>query len=186
MAALQTIEVRGASSASLPRIGSAGLIVDDSGRILVGRRRKQPNFGKWVLPGGKIEPYESIIEALIRETEEETGLQIAVTGQAGVFEIIRPPEEHRLIVYNWARPIGGTLAAGSDLSELQFVSSKDADQVELSDFVRAVLRSVGWLGGGVRPHAGTSPSHAGELHVTGEVVTQDANRDALVPFPHPR
>lgn len=130
----------------LPRVGSAGLVIDDNGRILLGRRAKIPNFGKWVLPGGKIEPYESIARALSREVQEETGLLISVGEQAGVFEIVHDGEEHRIIVYSWARPVAGQLRPSSDLSEVLFATVDEASALDLSDFVRAVLSAVGWLG----------------------------------------
>src|SRR3954447_2705217 len=83
-------------SKPLPRIGSA-VIVLDGGSVLLGVRDKEPNRGKWVLPGGKVRPFESIDEAARREIREETGLEIAVERQLGVWEIIEPPAEHRVI-----------------------------------------------------------------------------------------
>lgn len=137
------------TDAALPRVGSAGLIVDERGRILLGRRNKRPHLGSWVLPGGKIEPCESVTDALRREVLEETGLSVDVSGQAGVFEIINPPDEHRLIVYSWARPAGGRLCAGTDISELRFVSREETDELDITDFVRGVLVGVGWLTAGL-------------------------------------
>lgn len=130
---------------ALPRIGSAGLVTDDQHRILLGQRKKEPNYGKWVLPGGKIEPYESVTAAVCREIAEETGLVVEVTARAGVFEIIRPPDEHRVIVYSWARPVGGELRAGSDLLDLRYVSREECRSLDISDFVLQVLYAVGWL-----------------------------------------
>ena len=80
-----------------PRTGSA-VVVRDGDRLLLARRAKEPNFGKWVFPGGKIEPFESIRQAGERELLEETGLEVQVEDQVGAFEIIRPPEEHRVII----------------------------------------------------------------------------------------
>ena len=127
-----------------PRAGSAVVVVDGDS-ILLGTRAKEPNRGKWVLPGGKIEAFESIEDAARREAREETGLEVEVTAQLGAFEIINPPDEHRLIVFSRAEPVGGTLRAGSDLSELRFWRREDLEQLPLSDFVRDVLETFGWL-----------------------------------------
>jgi 8-oxo-dGTP diphosphatase len=128
----------------LPRVGSA-VVVTNGQSILLGVRAKEPNRGKWVLPGGKIEPFESIEEAAKREVLEETGLEIKVTGQLGALEIINPPEEHRLIVFSSAEVFGGALRPGSDLAELTFCSPEDLETVDLSDFVRGVLETFGYI-----------------------------------------
>jgi 8-oxo-dGTP diphosphatase len=129
-----------------PRLGSAVVVVHDD-RVLLGRRAKEPNRGKWVLPGGKIEPFESIREAAEREIREETGLDIHVEGQVGAFEIIRPPQEHRVVIYSWARHLAGEPTAASDISELRFFSRAELPSLDLSGIVAEVLREVGWLEG---------------------------------------
>lgn len=58
------------------------LVRDPTGRVLLARR---VDTGNWELPGGCIEPGETVSDAVIREVAEETGLTIAVTGLAGVF-----------------------------------------------------------------------------------------------------
>jgi 8-oxo-dGTP diphosphatase len=44
------------------------------GKVLMMRRRKEPNFGQWTAPGGKVELDESPAECAVRELREETGL----------------------------------------------------------------------------------------------------------------
>src|SRR5947209_1263459 len=103
-----------------PRVGSAVIVVDDRGSVLLGVRAKDPNRGKWVLPGGKVRPFEKLDEAARREIREETGLEVAIERVVTVKEIVNPPDEHRLIVFSTARPVGGTLRAGSDLATPTF------------------------------------------------------------------
>ncbi len=134
---------------TLPRIGSA-VVVRHGDTLLLARRAKEPNLGKWVFPGGKIEPFESIRQAAERELLEETGLQVGVEDQIGAFEIIRPPEEHRVIIYSWARPVAGSLRAASDVSELRFCDRDDLAQLDLSDVVADVTQRIGWLATGDR------------------------------------
>ncbi len=121
------------------------MVVDDLGRVLLGRRAKDPSRGKWVLPGGKVRPFETIADAARRELYEEAGLEISVDGIATIREIVRPPEEHRLIIYSHGRVVGGSLRAGSDLSEPRFFSSTDLAELDLSEVVRDVLVEIGWL-----------------------------------------
>ncbi len=43
-------------------------------QVLMMYRRKQPNLGQWIAPGGKVELHESPVECAVRELAEETGL----------------------------------------------------------------------------------------------------------------
>ena len=54
-------------------VGVAGILFDDEGKVLLGRRA---DSGKWCLPGGGMEAAETIEETLIREFREETGIKI--------------------------------------------------------------------------------------------------------------
>jgi ADP-ribose pyrophosphatase YjhB (NUDIX family) len=127
-----------------PRVGSAVLVVQDE-RVLLGRRGKQPNFGRWVLPGGKVKPFESLEDAGAREVQEETGLVVTITERLGVFEIIEAPTEHRIIVFSTAIPVGGELAAGSDLLEVRFFDAAALARLDITPVVRSVLARAGWL-----------------------------------------
>ena len=127
-----------------PRLGSAVVVRRDDA-LLLARRAKQPNAGKWVFPGGKIEMFESIKAAAEREILEETGLHIEVQDQIGAFEIIRPPEEHRVIIYSWARAVAGHARPASDVSEIRFCTRDEIATMDLSEIVVSVARAIGWL-----------------------------------------
>ncbi len=128
-----------------PRVGSAVFVVDDDGRLLLGVRDKEPFRGSWVLPGGKVEPFETLEDAARREILEETGLDIKVSRTLDVIEIIDPPREHRIIVYALASPVGGALAASSDLSAARFFARDEIQGLDVTPAVGAVLRKHGWL-----------------------------------------
>jgi ADP-ribose pyrophosphatase YjhB (NUDIX family) len=57
------------------RLGVAGIILSQ-GRLLLGRRGKDPNRGLYVLPGGGVNDGETLDEAFCREVLEETGVVI--------------------------------------------------------------------------------------------------------------
>jgi len=55
---------------------------DITGRLLLVRRC---DTGDWELPGGHVDPGESAAEAAVRETAEESGITVQVTGLAGIY-----------------------------------------------------------------------------------------------------
>jgi ADP-ribose pyrophosphatase YjhB (NUDIX family) len=57
-------------------------VSDDAGRILLIRRSDNDN---WALPGGAVDIGESLAQAAVRETKEESGIDCEVTGLAGIY-----------------------------------------------------------------------------------------------------
>jgi len=130
---------------NLPRVGSALLVRDEANRILLGKRNKDPLRGSWVIPGGKIHAFESIADAAARELREETGLIVEVGGHFNVYEIINPPNEHRIVIYSVGTIIGGEPKASDDISELKFFELDELGEVPLTPLVRRVLVDAGFM-----------------------------------------
>ncbi|MCY0898423.1 MAG: NUDIX hydrolase [Firmicutes bacterium] len=78
------------------------------------RRRYPPEVGQWTLPGGGIEAGESVVQAIRREVEEETGLFIEVDEQLGTWST---PSNETIITFFVAHPVSGILQAGTDALE---------------------------------------------------------------------
>lgn len=58
------------------------VVVNDTGEILLIRRSDN---GNWALPGGAIDLGESLSQAAVRETREETGIDCEITGLTGIY-----------------------------------------------------------------------------------------------------
>ncbi|XP_068425805.1 nucleoside diphosphate-linked moiety X motif 17 [Clinocottus analis] len=92
-------------------VGVAIILQTANQRVLLTRRAKElrifPNV--WVPPGGHVEPDETLLEAGLRELQEETGLKLEPQGEPkilGLWESVFPPflsrglpERHHIVVY---------------------------------------------------------------------------------------
>ncbi|MFG1703954.1 (deoxy)nucleoside triphosphate pyrophosphohydrolase [Nonomuraea sp. M3C6] len=62
----------------------AAVIVAPGGRVLAAQRAEPASLaGGWEFPGGKVDPGESEVAALVRECREELGVQVAVGARVG-------------------------------------------------------------------------------------------------------
>ena len=128
--------------AGLPRVG-VGAVVVHEGRVLLIRRGKEPLRGRWVVPGGTVEPGETLHEALIREVHEETGITVRPGEVVLVFDRILRQEGqvryHYVIVDYLCEYAGGTPRAGSDADEVAWVPP---DRLGLYDVPERALQVV--------------------------------------------
>jgi 8-oxo-dGTP pyrophosphatase MutT (NUDIX family) len=136
--------------------GAAVLAVDDAGRILLQRR---VDSGDWSLPGGMMEIGESIGATAIRETREETGLDVELTGILGIHT-----DPGHLIAYDdgtvrqefsvvfRAKVIGGHPAVSEESTDVRFVDPAELDAMPMNEWVRLGIRN--YLDGGNTPYFG--------------------------------
>jgi 8-oxo-dGTP diphosphatase len=99
----------------------AGTIPERDGRILLTRRAINPGHGLWTFPGGFVDFGESVTDAAVRETLEETGLEVGLTGLLNVYSYPGAPV---IIVYT-ARVLGGTLTTCAENDRLEWVAPAD-------------------------------------------------------------
>jgi 8-oxo-dGTP pyrophosphatase MutT (NUDIX family) len=102
------------------------IVVNDEGEILMIRRTDNDN---WAVPGGGVDLGESITDAAVRETQEETGITCEITGLVGIYtnprHVIHYTSNDEVrqefsIVFT-ARPVGGELRPSSESSDPQWV-----------------------------------------------------------------
>ncbi|PEJ59290.1 ADP-ribose pyrophosphatase [Bacillus sp. AFS002410] len=100
-------------------ISAATIVVNEHNEILL---IKGPLRG-WEMPGGQVEEGESLKAAAIRETKEESGIDIEVVKFCGVFQNVSSSICNTLFL---AKPIGGKLTTSSESLEVGYFPIEEA------------------------------------------------------------
>ena len=134
-----------------PIVGVGGVAFVD-GRVVLIKRRFEPLAGRWSLPGGTLEIGEHLQDGLIREMREETGLAVEVGPLVELFDRITRDDDgrvrfHYVLADYVCLPVGGTLAAGSDVAEAVLADPDDLAPYDLTpktlDVIAAARRLAG-------------------------------------------
>lgn len=128
-----------------PVLAASGVVRDDAGRFLLVQRRYPPEAGRWSVPGGRVEPGETLPQAVAREVLEETGIVVTVgvelwsltvpTGDGGTYEI------HDFL----ATPAGGSLRAGDDASDARWCTVRQLRELPLTTDLLGYLTRAGLI-----------------------------------------
>ncbi len=130
----------------------------DDGRLLLVRRL---DSGVWELPGGQVDVGETASGTAVRETAEEAGVDVEVTGLAGLFSdpghVVRGvggPVRQQVVLLLQARPVGGAPRGDQqETSAAAWVPVGDLPGLTMERPVRAWLAHV-LDAGGPTPHLG--------------------------------
>ena len=101
----------------------SALVLDEAGRVLLGRRAVEPDVGLWDTLGGFLEDGEDALTALHRELREEAGIEVDVGAFVGTFpdrygDADDAPPNLNLV---WEASIAsGTPTPDDDVSELRW------------------------------------------------------------------
>ena len=119
----------------------AGAIVfDESGRLLLVRRRNEPSRGAWCEPSGRCEPGETPEQACVREAREESGLEVRVIRRLGAVRV--PHDEVDYVIEDYlCEVVGGSLEAGDDADEVRWVTRAELADLPLVPDLIDVLQS---------------------------------------------
>lgn len=99
-----------------PRLVVTTIPVTDTGEVVLLRRGIDPGRGSWAQPGGFLEVDETVTEAAIRETLEETGLLVAPGEIVGLYSRL---EAAVVVLAFEAAVIGGEVRPNPEALEIQ-------------------------------------------------------------------
>jgi 8-oxo-dGTP pyrophosphatase MutT (NUDIX family) len=121
------------------------VVVNDAGDILLIRRTDNDN---WALPGGAIELGESLAQAAIRETKEETGIDCEINGLVGIYtdpgHIIlytsngEARQEFSIVLR--ASAVGGHPTPSDESTEVRWVAPAEVDDYTMDQSMRIRIK----------------------------------------------
>ena len=127
------------ASVIVPSVNVA--VSNDLGELLLIRRTDNDN---WALPGGGVDIGESLPQAAVRETREESGIECEIIGLLGIYT-----DPQHVILYTsngevrqefsvvlTARAIGGQLSASSETSEARWVHLDEVTTYQMDQSMR--------------------------------------------------
>lgn len=102
---------------------AASAAVFREGRVLLARRGFDPGLGLWSLPGGRVEPGETVAQAAAREVMEEVQVEAQVLGVAAVLDFITIDEagllkSHFVVIAHAALWQAGEPQVGEEATEI--------------------------------------------------------------------
>ena len=130
-----------------PVTSSGGVVLNNDNHVLILRRKQE---GTWVLPKGKMEPGETLVQTAIREVQEETGLaDLKVIREIGLVRYVflwRPDNKnYNKTVHYFLMQINGTeqeMKLEPDFSTFAWETASDALKMLTFENDRRIVRSI--------------------------------------------
>jgi len=121
-------------------VAVTAFVQDDAGRVLLIRRSDND---LWALPGGGQDFGEYIAETVVRETKEESGIDVEVTGLIGVYtnpnhvvEYSDGEVRQQFSLCFRAQPTGGIPAVSDESTEVRWVDRTELDSLAIHPSMR--------------------------------------------------
>lgn len=133
-----------------PHIG-VGVMMVRNNKLLLVKRKYDPDAGYWSIPGGHLDLGERVKDAAEREAEEETGFKTRVTKLAGIIDkVVRDKngeiKYHYVLINYFVEQIEGTLdqppIAADDALDARFVPFEELKNYILTDSLIELLKRL--------------------------------------------
>jgi ADP-ribose pyrophosphatase YjhB (NUDIX family) len=124
-----------------PRLVVTTIPVTEDGHVLLIRRGLEPGRGLWAQPGGFLEVDETVTEGAIRETLEETGLQVVPGEIVGLYARL---EAAVIVLVYEARVVGGEARTGPEALDVRAFPPEEIPWPEIA-FRTTWYALIDWL-----------------------------------------
>jgi 8-oxo-dGTP diphosphatase len=128
----------------MPEATAAAIVTrtdEDGIKVLLTRRSINPFKGQWCLPGGHIDSYERVKDAVIREVKEETGLAFDAHFFAYFDEIIPERQIHAVVMVFHGPAMGELCASEAEVAEIGWFPLSEAVALPLAFTHNEVLET---------------------------------------------
>jgi ADP-ribose pyrophosphatase YjhB (NUDIX family) len=129
-----------APTANSIRVAVSAFVLDDADQLLMIRRTDNDLYA---IPGGGLEPGETVTQAAVREVQEETGIDIEITGLIGIYSNPEHVIEYddgevrqEFSICFRARPIGGSLRTSSESKEAAWIDQPMLAELTIHPSIR--------------------------------------------------
>lgn len=118
--------------------------------VLLARRAANPGAGLWSLPGGRVEPGETLAEAAARELMEEVGVEAEIVGLAAARDIIVRDREgelkaHFVVIAHAARWRAGEPVPGAEAAEVGWFRPHEVEALPATEGLAEVVAQAARL-----------------------------------------
>lgn len=127
-----------------PEVCVGAVAVFDESLLMV-RRGRGAAQGTWSVPGGRVEPGETLAEAVVRELSEETGLSCVCEGLVGWAERIGPEYHYVILDFSVTILSDTDPVAGDDAAEARWVALSEVADLDLAEGLAEFLHDHGIL-----------------------------------------
>ncbi|QBL08483.1 8-oxo-dGTP diphosphatase MutT [Rheinheimera sp. D18] len=119
---------------------AVGVIMRDKQILLALRSAKQHQGGKWEFPGGKVEPSESVQQALLRELHEEIGIN--VTASCALMQLKYNYPEKTVLLDVWLVSEFTGEPQGREGQPLRWVTVAELSSIEFPDANQPIVQRL--------------------------------------------
>jgi ADP-ribose pyrophosphatase YjhB (NUDIX family) len=133
-----------------PQVG-VGILLIRNEKLLLVKRKYNPDAGYWSIPGGHLDLGEKVEDAAVREAVEETGFTVKITSLAGIINKIMYDdsgriEYHYVLINYFVEQIEGNSdqqpIARDDALEAKFVPFDQLRSFKLTDSLIELLKQL--------------------------------------------